>query len=80
MPMIKDKLIDEINQIPDEKLLEVYNFIHYFRLNSGKTKSKDKKNILSWSSSWKEMNTEVFNDFMSDITKRRENAFSGRRK
>jgi hypothetical protein len=30
--MIQEQIIDEIRQIPDEKLVEVYDLIHYFRL------------------------------------------------
>lgn len=30
--MLQEQLIDEIRQIPDEKLAEVYDLIHYFRL------------------------------------------------
>ncbi len=30
--MIQEQIIDEIRQIPDEKLAEVYDLIHYFRL------------------------------------------------
>jgi len=44
LPMTRNKL-DEINLIPDEKLLEVYNFIHYFRLCIEKKKTEDKLKI-----------------------------------
>jgi propanediol dehydratase small subunit len=77
--MIKHQLINEINLIPDEKILEVYNFIHYFRLGTQKVETKTKKDLLSYSGSWKEMNAEVFDDYMLDIVKRRKKAFSGRR-
>lgn len=30
--MLQDQLIEEIKQIPDEKLAEVYDLVHYFRL------------------------------------------------
>jgi hypothetical protein len=30
--MLKDRLIEEIKQIPTEKLAEVYDLLHYFRL------------------------------------------------
>jgi len=77
--VIKHKLINEINLIPDEKLLEVYNFIHYFRLGTQKEETKNKKDLLSYSGSWKDMNAEVFDDYMLDIEKRRRKAFSDRR-
>lgn len=30
--MLQDQIIAEINQIPSEKLPEIYDLIHYFRL------------------------------------------------
>ena len=30
--MLQEQIIDEINQIPSDKLAEVYDLIHYFRL------------------------------------------------
>ena len=30
--MLQEQLIEEIKQIPDDKLAEVYDVIHYFRL------------------------------------------------
>jgi hypothetical protein len=30
--MLQEQIIDEIKQIPSDKLVEVYNLIHYFRL------------------------------------------------
>jgi len=47
---LKDKLINEISLIPNEKLVELYNFIHYFRLGTEKEKEKTKtnKDLLSY--------------------------------
>jgi hypothetical protein len=67
--MIKHKLINEIDLIPDEKLLEVYHFIHYFRL--GTQKAETKKDLLSYSGAWSDLDAEVFDDYMLDIVKRR---------
>ena len=77
--IIKSKLINEIYLIPDDKILELYNFIHYFRLGTQKVETKTKKDLLSYSGSWKEMDAEVFDDYLLDIVKRRRKAFSGRR-
>jgi hypothetical protein len=30
--MLQEQLIEEIKQIPNEKLAEIYDLIHYFRL------------------------------------------------
>ncbi len=79
LQMIKRELINEIDLIPDDKILEVYNFIHYFRLGTQKVETKNTKELLSYAGSWKEMDDEVFDDYMLDIVKRRKKAFSGRR-
>jgi hypothetical protein len=30
--MLIEKIIDELNEIPSDKLLQIYELIHYFRL------------------------------------------------
>jgi len=30
--ILKEQIIEEIKQIPEDKLLEIYDLIHYFRL------------------------------------------------
>ena len=77
--MIKTKLINEINLIPDSKLSEIYNIIRYFRLGVEKEAIKNKKNSLSYAGSWQEMDSELFDEYMLDIADRRRNAFSNRR-
>ena len=37
--MLQDQLIEEIKQIPHEKLAEIYDLIHYFRLGLNQEKS-----------------------------------------
>lgn len=37
--MLQEKLIEEIKQIPNEKLAEIYDLIHYFRLGFAQEKS-----------------------------------------
>jgi len=32
--MLQEQIIDEIKQIPNDKLVEVYDLIHYFRLDN----------------------------------------------
>ncbi len=51
------------------------NFIHYFRLGTEKTK-QDINNVLSFSGAWKDIDDEIFNDYLSDISERRSKAFS----
>ena len=37
--MLQEQLIEEIKQIPSEKLTEVYDLLHYFRLGLAQEKS-----------------------------------------
>jgi len=39
MPL-QQQLIEELEQIPDDKLAEIYNLIHYFRLGLAQEKQK----------------------------------------
>ena len=76
---IRNKIINEINLLSEEKLAEVYNFIHFFRLGIEKKEKEISNDILSFSGAWKEMSTETFDDYLVDISNRRGNAFNSRR-
>ncbi len=39
--MIIQKIIDELNKIPEDKLNQIYEFIHYFRLGLNQEESTD---------------------------------------
>ena len=41
--IIQEQIIEEIKQIPNDKLEEIYDLIHYFRL--GVTQEKQSQNI-----------------------------------
>ena len=77
--MIKDKVIQEINLIPEDKLADVYNFIHYFRLGLETSAHHANKQTLAFAGCWREMPDETFSAFMSEITERRHQAFTRRR-
>jgi hypothetical protein len=76
---IKDKVLQEIDLIPDDKLPDVYNFIHYFRLGLEKAGLSDTKSNLAFAGSWQDMSDEMFNDFTAEIKERRHQAFTRRR-
>ena len=79
LSVMKNKLINEINLLSEEKLAEVYNFIHFFRLGIEKKEKEISQNILSFSGVWKDMSDETFDNYLLDISNRRGNAFSSRR-
>jgi hypothetical protein len=40
--ILKDQIIEEIKQIPNDKLVEIYDLIHYFRLGVAQEKQSQK--------------------------------------
>ena len=38
--MLIQKIVQELQDIPEEKLAEIYDLIHYFRLGLGKERSQ----------------------------------------
>jgi len=75
---MREKLFDEISKIPDEKVPEIFDFLHYFRLGLG-MKLSNPQRILKLAGSWKDMSEDDFDDFLNDVTNRRKNAFILRR-
>ncbi|MFZ2727818.1 MAG: hypothetical protein WAX77_16320 [Methylococcaceae bacterium] len=77
--LLKQKLQTEIDLIPENKLADLYNFIHYFRLGTEKTLPNNKEKILSFAGCWKDMDNQTFETMFSEIATRRTEAFSARR-
>ncbi|MDZ8105879.1 MAG: hypothetical protein RM338_09710 [Nostoc sp. DedQUE12a] len=75
---IRTKLLSEINLIPEEKLIELYLFIHYFRVGIEASKATPEK-IMQFAGCWNDMSDETFTDFNEDIIMRCHQAFLGRR-
>jgi len=70
--------MEEIKLIPEHKLSEGYDFIHYFRIGLQKSKVNINQ-IMQFAGCWKDMSEDLFNDFLEEISKRRSQAFAGRR-
>jgi hypothetical protein len=77
--MIKSKVLQEIDLIPEDKLIDVYNFIHDFRLGLEKAHVQKSSQILAFAGCWQDMPDEVFADFTTEITERRSQAFKRER-
>ena len=72
------QVVEEIKHIPENKLSEVYDLLHFFRLGLQKYKGNVEQ-TMKFAGCWNDMPDEVFNDFLGEIKERREQAFSGRR-
>jgi hypothetical protein len=69
---LRTKVIHEIDAFPEEQLMPLYMFIHYFR-SPGETG----EDIMKFAGCWKDMSDTDFQDFLAEIEQRRHNAFSG---
>lgn len=76
---IKDKVLQEIDLLPDDRLSDVYNFIHFFRLGIEKAEEAGVQSILAFAGSWQEMPNEQFEEFTLGVERRRRQAFTWRR-
>lgn len=76
--IIRERVIEEIRLIPENKLSEIYDFIHYFRVGLQKSKVNIDQ-IMKFAGCWRDMPDDVFNEFLDDIEQRRKLAFSRRR-
>jgi len=77
LSVLREKVIEEIEQIPERKLSEVYTLLHFFRLGI-ETAQRQPHNIMRFAGCWQDMPDDEFQDFLHEIQERRQHAFSGR--
>ncbi|MCI5219397.1 MAG: hypothetical protein D3914_09455 [Candidatus Electrothrix sp. LOE2] len=70
-------VIEEIRLVPKNRLRDIYNFIHFFRLGL-ETVRDDADDIMQFAGCWQDMTDEEFDSFSQEMTARRQQAFSGR--
>jgi len=75
----RDKVMEEIQLIPEHKLEEVYDFVHYFRIGLREAVRGNSEEIMKFAGSWNELPEEEFQEFAREISARRVQAFSRRR-
>ena len=76
--MIRDRVLEEINLLPDHKLMEIFDLVHYFRVGL-QGAGGDVAQIMGFAGSWKDMPEDTFREFLEEIAQRRSQAFSRRR-
>jgi hypothetical protein len=74
---LRIKVIEEIQRVPEHKLIELYDVIHFFRVGV-ETATATPKDIMQFAGCWQDMPEEEFEDFLDEITDRRQQAFTGR--
>lgn len=75
---LRTKLFEEIQQVPEDKLMELYELIHSFR-SSADAPSNDAKTILQFAGCWSDMLDETYTEFVDEMANRRQQAFNQRR-
>lgn len=78
--LIKSKVLQEIDLIPEDRLTDVYHFIHDFRMGLENSRIANTSSILSFAGCWKDMPNDMFTEFSDEIELRRQQAFHRRRK
>lgn len=74
----KQKLVEELEKILQDKLPELYDLIHQYPLGL-EHRGGQRSQILQLAGSWSEMTDEEFTTFLEEITERRSAAFASRR-
>ena len=73
---IREKVVEEVNQIPEEKLPYILDLIHHFRIGLQLSR---KRSAQTFAGCWQDMPENQYDDFLNEINERRKNAFSKRR-
>ena len=78
MVISRQQLAEEIASIPDDKLTDLFDIIHRYRLDLDAQASNDGSERNSFAGIWADMTDEDFHGLLRDIEERRRNAFSNR--
>ena len=69
--IIKQKITEEINLIPESNRHELYELIHNFRTNL-KPKKSQKDSIMEFAGSWLDISEDDFYNLCEEIEQRRQ--------
>jgi hypothetical protein len=77
-PAMIDRVIEEVRRVPEDRLAELYDFVHFFRkgLEAAEQRPADP---MRFAGAWADMPEGEFLGLLSEITERRKRAFSRRR-
>ena len=74
--MLQEEILQELEHIPETKLAELYDIIHYFRL--GLEQERRDNPTMQLAGAWADMPDDLFQWLLAEISMRRSGAFSGR--
>jgi hypothetical protein len=78
MNALREKLITEIQHIPDSRLQEIFDVIHYFRLGLNSAQAEKPVDIRQFAGAWADMDDTLFAEWDAEWRERRRLAFSRR--
>jgi hypothetical protein len=78
MNSLRQQLITEIQRIPDNRLREIFDVIHFFRLGLDSAQADKPGNVRQFAGAWSDMDDAVFADWDTEWRARRSQAFSQR--
>ncbi len=77
MLTLREQLMTEIHHIPDDRLQEIFNLIHFFRLGL-QSESFKPVDINKFAGAWSDMPETQFADYEAEWQERRHQAFKHR--
>jgi hypothetical protein len=72
---LRAKILQEVEHIPEDQLIKLYEHIHLLRLSSG---SISPLSIMEFAGCWRELPEEIYSELYASISQRRHQAFSQR--
>jgi hypothetical protein len=76
--ILQEQIIEEIKQIPNDKLLEIYDLIHYFRLGLNQEKKSYKITVKQRPIGLSKGKFQVPTSFFEPLTDEMLDAFEGK--
>lgn len=76
---IRDKVIEELRNIPDEKMENICDFIRNIRTDPQNSRTNVDM-IMGFAGCWSDMPDNAYSDFIQEMSGGRAKAFAGRRK
>lgn len=74
---LKTKVLEEIQLVPDDQLVALYDLVHSFRLQFNSPNSQT-HNLMQFAGCWSDLSTEDYTQLLDDLSQRRQQAFSQR--
>jgi len=76
--ILQEQIIEEIKQIPNDKLVEIYDLIHYFRLGIAQEKQSQKIPVKQRPIGLSKGKFQVPTSFLEPLTDEMLDAFEGK--